>query len=188
MANGVRLERRDPPGAPPDPSCVALRNSGRTRGPCTRTRPADRVDTPGTGTARSQPPGTRRSGSRETAARQSAADLDHHACQRPASGTSRNDRAPVGATRLVRLGAVDNRRTQSPRRQQAQASCPTAQRCGINRLPNSLECSIAEISIATATARRKICDGPPRTGAPPVQEPGLLPGALSPRTHVCGIR
>lgn len=125
-----------------------------------KTVPTDRDGSSGTGTWRSPPPDTHTSGSLETLVRRNVAGPAHHACRRPASGTSRNDRAPVGAARLVRLGAVDTRRRQSPRRQAAQASYPTAQRCGINRLPNSLEFSIAEISIATAAARSRICAAP----------------------------
>ena len=88
----------------------------RSPGPYRRTGRADRSGNLNTGISRSPPPDTRTSGSRETPARQSAATPDRCVCAPPARGTSRSDRAPVGAGLPARADAVDRWMMRSPPR------------------------------------------------------------------------
>lgn len=154
----VRPGTRDRPGGRPDRSCGDHHNSGRILSLCRRTEPIDQVGNPNSGTARTPPPGIRTSGSRETLAQRSAVNPVRRAGAPPAPGTSRSGRAPVGAARPARVGAVDRWMRHSPRRLWAQGSCPTGERCGISELRVGRRRAIAETTPALAIKQRRICD------------------------------
>ena len=150
-------ETRNRPGARLDRSCGARRNSDRILAPCTRTAPVDRVGNPGTGTARSPPPDSRTSGSRETPVQRSAAVPDRRAAAPPARGMSRSGRAPVGARHPGRADAVDRWMKHWPHHRPAQGSCPAVSGCGVNELRGTRLRAIAETTTVRAVAQRRIC-------------------------------
>jgi len=153
----ARRETRDRPSARHDRSCGDPRNLDKTRDPCRRTGPVDRAGTPDNGTARTLPPGTRTSGSRETLVQRNAAAPVRRAGAPPARGMSRSGRAPIGGGHPARVDAVDRWRRHSPLRPRAHGACPTVDACHLNELRGKRMASIAETAIGRAVARRRFC-------------------------------
>ena len=120
----AHAERHDRPDAPPGPSCDGRHSSDRSRALCTRRAPTDLCDRWRSEIARNLPRDSRTSGNRGTRARQTVASPARRALPLRRRGTSRSDRAPIGAGRPARAGAADRRMRHAPPRPTGQGPCP----------------------------------------------------------------